>query len=59
MIPLGGCNFSPLPETPEATLADLPPARNDAQGGPAPGGLTEVARNYRAVLALSDDRQTR
>ena len=61
MILLGGCNgFSLLPETPEATLADLPPARiNDAQEVLPRVGLTEVARNYRAVLALSDDRQTR
>lgn len=58
---LCGCSsFSLLPETPEVTLAELPAATLPDEGGALPQvPLTQVAENYRQVLAVTQDPQTR
>lgn len=58
---LYGCSsFSLFPETPEVTLAELPPATLPDEGGALPQvPLTQVAENYRQVLEVTEDPQTR
>ena len=58
---LCGCSgLSLLPDKPEPTLADLPGATLPEEAGALPRvALTEVAENYRRVLAGTTDEETR